>query len=80
MGTSNGVVKVISMESFRVLNSFKIFLDEGEELTAACMNPNGVNLAIGTSQGNIYFGALKPDGLSLGKLEELTCTSSITSL
>ena len=68
------------MESLRVVSSFKLDLGEDEQISAAVMNPNNVNLAIGTTEGNIYFGALKPDGVHLGKLEELSSSSAITSL
>jgi hypothetical protein len=56
-------------------------------LVAAVFNPNGVNFAIGTSTGNIYFGSVKEDALgapkiSICKLDNINkeTDSSVTSL
>ena len=38
-----------------------------EYLSSAVFNPNGVNLAIGTSHGNIYLGSLREDAQSRPK-------------
>ena len=50
-------------------------------------NPNGINFAIGTNQGNVYFGALKEESagtpkITIGKLENISKASnnSVTSL
>jgi hypothetical protein len=47
-----------------------------EIMTAAVYNPNGINLAIGTSHGNIYLGSVReePNGkakVSFGILDNI---------
>jgi hypothetical protein len=53
----------------------------------ATYNPNGINFAIGTNQGNVYFGSLKDDAtgklkITIGKLENISrsTANSVTSL
>jgi CRISPR/Cas system-associated endonuclease Cas1 len=53
----------------------------------AVYNPNGINFAIGTSQGTVYFGSIKEDSqgkarLLLGKIDCIVKGSnvSITSM
>lgn len=36
-------------------------LQQGEELTTGAFNPNGMNFAVGTSFGTVYFGQFKKD-------------------
>jgi hypothetical protein len=38
----------------------------GETLTTGCYSPGGMNFAIGTSYGAVYFGHLKADPLTTG--------------
>jgi CRISPR/Cas system-associated endonuclease Cas1 len=53
----------------------------------AVYNPNGINFAIGTSQGTVYFGSIKEDSqgkarLLIGKIDCIVKGSnvSITSM
>lgn len=71
------------MESIHQLPLFHA----NEEITCAVFNPNGINFAVGTSQGNVYAGSLKDDNtgkpkILLGKLENIskTTANSITSV
>ena len=42
---------------------FKVPLDfEDEELTCGVFNKSGLNFAVGTSYGHVYFGNLKAEG------------------
>jgi hypothetical protein len=37
-------------------------------VTAAVFNPNGINIAIGTSHGNLYLGSIREDQQGKGKV------------
>lgn len=53
---------MVNIDCLRVDSTFRIPLASPEEyLTCAVFNPNGVNLAIGTSQGSLYLGSLRED-------------------
>lgn len=57
-----GLLRFVNIESLRVEGSVRLPIHlEDEQLTSGTINPNGVNVAIGTSLGNIYFGSLKED-------------------
>jgi len=46
----------------KVDSSYRLPLQSPDELlTAAVFNPNGINIAIGTSHGNIYLGSIRED-------------------
>jgi hypothetical protein len=50
------------LESLKVEGSVKLPLqDEDEIITAGTINPNGINVAIGTNLGNIYLGSVRED-------------------
>jgi hypothetical protein len=61
-------------------------LEPTESLTAAVYNPNGVNFAIGSSLGCIYFGSVKPDTqgkikVTVGKMDSFVrYQNAVTSL
>lgn len=53
---------MVNIESLRVEGSVRLPIHaEDEVLTSGTVNPNGVNIAIGTNLGNIYFGSIKED-------------------
>jgi hypothetical protein len=57
------------MDALKVEGSFKVQLHpDAEVLTTAIFNPNGINFALGTSHGNIFFGSLRDDAQSRPKL------------
>jgi len=48
------------MDKLDILMNCKIPLEEiDEELTAGTFNEEGLNFAVGTSHGTVYFGNLK---------------------
>lgn len=57
IGHENGILKVISVDTLNTESLFAIELAEKEQLVSATFNSNGVNFAIGTSHGNVYFGS-----------------------
>lgn len=57
-----GLLRMVNIESLRVEGSVRLPIHaEDEVLTSGTVNPNGVNIAIGTNLGNIYFGSVKED-------------------
>ena len=51
-------------------------MEEGEVLTAGVFNPNGINVAFGTSFGNALIGSIRQEingkpKFSVGKLENI---------
>jgi hypothetical protein len=61
IGHKSGVVKIASVDSLKIDLIFKVKLSDSERLTVACFTPNGLNFAVGTSQGNAFIGNLKRD-------------------
>jgi hypothetical protein len=63
IGHLHGLLRLINVESLRLEGSFRLPLrpEEDETLTAASFNPNGINFAVGTSSGSIFFGSLRED-------------------
>ena len=63
IGYQGGLIRLVNLECLRIDSSFRLPLraEEDELLTAATFNPNGVNFAIGTSLGHIFFGSVKDD-------------------
>lgn len=60
-GHANGDLKFVTLETLKVEFAYKIELNEEEELTEGCFSHSGHNFAVGTSQGNVYFGHFKKD-------------------
>ncbi len=61
IGYTQGVLKVISIDSLKVDALFKIKLIKDETLTVATFSKNGINFAIGTSNGSVHLGTIKLD-------------------
>ena len=76
------------MDSLKIEGCYQLKLDgDNEFITAAIFNPNGVNMAIGTSAGNVYLGVIKDDNsgkptkVMFEKVENLNNNgSAVTSL
>jgi hypothetical protein len=57
-----GLIRLVNLESLRVEGVIRLPIQlDDEVLTSGTVNPNGVNVAIGTNLGNIYFGSIKED-------------------
>lgn len=56
IGHAQGELKLVTLDSLKVESIFKMDLQKGEELTTAAFNQNGMNFAVGTSFGTVYFG------------------------
>lgn len=88
VGHRNGILKAVSIETLKIEQIVQIPLYHSEEeVSCAVFNPNGINFAIGTSQGNVYLGSVREDNMSkpkisIGKLDNISksTSSSITSL
>jgi len=79
IGYSFGLVQIFSIENLKVEGYAQIQLEENEVLTAGIFNPNGINVAIGTSYGNAYIGSIRQETngsakFSIGKLENISKT------
>jgi WD40 repeat protein len=62
IGHQGGLLRLINIESLKVDSSYRLPFQTPEELlTAAVFNPNGINIAAGTSHGNIYLGSIRED-------------------
>ena len=69
IGHQAGLVRLVNIECLKVDVSFKLVLHPDDELlTAGVFNPNGVNIAIGTSIGNIYLGSIREDAQGRPKI------------
>ena len=76
IGYSSGHIQIISIDNLKVESHVQIPLEENEVLTTAVFNPNGINVAIGTSLGNVYVGSLREEingspKFSIGRLENI---------
>jgi len=77
---------MLSFESLKVEFISKMELEEGEELTTANFNHGGLNFAIGTTFGSVYFGQIAKDHKSqcvkIAKLVGLAKTkeNAVTSI
>jgi hypothetical protein len=56
IGHALGELKLITLDNLKVESIFKIELLKGEELTTGAFNSNGLNFAIGTTFGTVFFG------------------------
>jgi len=61
VGHANGVMRVLSLESLKVTSQHSIRLSPEEELVCGVFNSNGINFALGTNLGSVFFGSLKED-------------------
>lgn len=62
IGHQRGFVRLLNIESLKVEGTYKLSLHpEDEVFTAGIYNPNGINVAIGTSLGNIFLGSIRED-------------------
>jgi hypothetical protein len=69
IGHQGGLVRLVNIESLKVEGSVRLPIHmEDEMLTSGTVNPNGVNVAIGTNLGNIYFGSVKEDSQGRPKI------------
>ena len=74
----SGLLRVVVIDQLKVESNYQITgLQPEEVLTTGVFNPNGINFAIGTSLGNLYFGSLILDAsgkskLTIGRSENLT--------
>jgi WD40 repeat protein len=65
---AGGVIRIINLECLKIDSTYKIPLQSDDEvLTSGVFNPNGINIAIGTSKGNIYIASLREDQQGKGK-------------
>lgn len=64
IGHALGELKLVTLDALKVESMFKMELQPGEELTTGAFNPNGLNFAVGTSFGTVYFGQFKKDNQS----------------
>ena len=55
----NGLVQFVSLNRLKIEGVLKLSLQEGEKITSGSFNSNGVNFAIGTSQGSIVFAKIQ---------------------
>lgn len=75
IGYTQGILKVVSIDSLKADALLKIKLNKDETLTVATFSKNGMNFAIGTSNGSVYLGTIKLDTklqVRLSKLDQLT--------
>jgi len=69
IGHQLGLLRLVNIECLRLEATYRIPLATPEEyLTSAVFNPNGVNFAVGTSQGSLYLGSLREDAQSKPRL------------
>lgn len=88
IGYANGTIRIISLTDLSDSKTYKIDLEEDEELTSGSYSYNGINWAIGTNFGNVILGAPKrdlmkqPDGIITTKVEGLMRTKDhgVTSI
>ena len=78
IGHLGGVIRLVNLDSLKVEGSFRLPVTQTAEvdefLTAGAVNPNGVNVAIGTNMGGIFLGSIKEDAqgrpkVSFGRLD-----------
>jgi WD40 repeat protein len=62
IGHQSGLIRLVNIENLKIDSSYRLTMQSPDELmSCAVFNPNGVNIAIGTNQGNIYLGSIKED-------------------
>lgn len=61
IGHADGEINLITLDALKVELSYKFDLDEDEELSVGTFSPFGLNFAVGTSFGAVYFGQFKKD-------------------
>ena len=71
IGYKTGVVKIVSIDSLKVDALFRIKLGNDETLSVATFSRNGMNFAVGTSDGNVFIGTIKLDSKLQVKLSKL---------
>lgn len=74
------------IETLKVDSQYQLPLsDPSEIMTSAVFNPNGTNIAVGSSTGSLYLGSIKTDPqgkakVSFGRFDHLQATSSAKSV
>lgn len=71
IGHALGELKLVTLDALKVESMFKMELQQGEELTTGAFNPNGMNFAVGTSFGTVYFGQFKKDNQTRNQVVRL---------
>ena len=62
IGHQSGLIRLVNIESLKVDSSYRLTMQSPDELmSCAVFNPNGINIAIGSNQGNIYLGSIRED-------------------
>jgi len=54
----DGLVQFVSLNKLKIEGVLKLSLQPGEKVCAGAFNANGVNFAIGTSEGSVVFGRI----------------------
>jgi WD40 repeat protein len=63
VGYLHGLLRLLNIESLRLEGGFRLPLraEEEEQISSGAFNPNGINFAVGTTSGSIFFGSLRED-------------------
>ena len=55
-------MKIVNLDNLKIEGSFKVPLHTDDELlSSGVFNPNGINFALGSSLGKVYFGSIRED-------------------
>ena len=67
IGHMSGFIKIVSINSLKVSQIYKVDLEDGELLTCGVYSASGHNFAVGTSFGSIFLGMIKKDPMANNK-------------